>query len=192
MTVVEHALTDARQRIIDTSYDLFVERGVRGVGITEVINAAEVTKETFYSHFPTKRDLVMVFLERRRELFTVGYLGAEARRRGDSPTDQLLAIFDIFDEWFQDEQFTGCPYIRALVELGTGHEIGQASAGYLRDMRREVEDSAKAIALSDPADFAECWMILVQGSVVAALGTGYTAPQRIKKLGRLLIATHTR
>jgi AcrR family transcriptional regulator len=191
MSVDEHLLTDPRQRILDASYDLFVKRGVQAVGINEIISTAEVTEAAFYDHFPTKRDLVMVFLDRRHELFTVGYLGAEARKRGTSPQDQLLAIFDIFDEWFQDEQFNGCPYIRALVELGTGHDIGQASAGYLKEARREVQNTAAAMGLIDPADFAECWMILLQGSVIAAMGTGYTSPQRVRKLGELLITTHT-
>jgi AcrR family transcriptional regulator len=189
--VEEHPATSARQRILDASYDLFVERGVRAVGINEIIRTAGVAKASFYSHFPSKNDLIMAFLSRRQELFTVGYLGTEARQRGDSPHDQLLAIFDIFDEWFQSEDFTGCPYIRALVEMGTADEVGQASAGYLRDMRGEVERAAVAMGLIDPGDFAECWMILLQGSVVAAMGTGYTSPRRIRKLGQLLITTHT-
>ena len=173
------------------SYDLFLQRGVRAVGINEIISTAGVAKASFYSHFPSKNELIMAFLSRRRELFTVGYLGVESRERGDSPQDQLLAIFDIFDEWFQTEDFAGCPYIRALVEMGAGDAVGAASAQYLRDMRDEVKDAAVAIGLTDPEDFAECWMILLQGSVVAAMGTGYTSPQRVRKLGQLLITSHT-
>ena len=189
--VVEPPVKDVRQRILDASYDLFVERGVRAVGINEVIRTAGVAKASFYSHFPSKNELIMAFLTRRRELFTIGYLGAESRRRGDSPQSQLLAIFDIFDEWFQTEDFAGCPYIRALVEMGPGDEVGAASAGYLRDMRAEVKHAAVVIGLTDPDDFAECWMILLQGSVVAAMGTGYTSPHRIRALGQLLITSHT-
>jgi AcrR family transcriptional regulator len=189
--VRELPVMNARQRILDASYDLFVDRGVRAVGINEIIRTAGVAKASFYSHFPSKNDLVMAFLGRRQELFTIGYLGAEARKRGDSPRDQLLAIFDIFDEWFQTEDFTGCPYIRALVETGADDEVGRASASYLRDMRDEVGSTAAAMGLTDPGDFAECWMILLQGSVVAAMGTGYTSPTRIRKLGQLLIESHT-
>ncbi len=188
--VEKSSVKTARERILDASYDLFVERGVRSVGINEIIHTAGVAKASFYSHFPSKNDLIMAFLSRRRDLFTIGYLGAEAQKRGDSPQDQLLAIFDIFDEWFQAEDFTGCPYIRALVEAGPGDVIGAASAGYLRDMRDQVESAAAGMGLTDPRDFAECWMILLQGSVVAAMGSGYTSPGRIRKLGQLLIASH--
>lgn len=182
---------NARERILDASYDLFLERGVRAVGINEIISAAGVAKASFYSHFPSKNELILAFLSRRRDLFTIGYLGAEARKRGNSAHEQLLAIFDIFDEWFRAADFTGCPYIRALVETGAGDQIGAASAGYLQEMRAEVETIATAMRLTDPQDFAECWMILLQGSVVAAMGTGYTSPHRIRKLGQLLITSHT-
>ena len=190
ITVDGHHTPDTRQRILAASYDLFVQRGIQAVGIDEIIDTSGVTKVSFLRHFPTRNDLVLAFLDRRQELFTVGHLGAEARRRGNSPRERLLAIFDIFDEWFQDEHFTGCPYIRALVEMGADHEVGEASAGYLRSMRAEVEETAAEMGLTDPDDFAECWMILLQGSIVAALGTGYTSPRRVRHLGELLLATH--
>ena len=90
----------ARERILNTAYELFLERGVRAVGINEIISTANVAKATFYAHFPSKDDLVLAFLERRRELFTVGFVAAEVCRRGGTPEEQLLAIFDILDEWF--------------------------------------------------------------------------------------------
>lgn len=191
VTKTKFPVRDARERILAASYDLFVERGVRAVGINEIIATAGVARASFYSHFPSKNDLILAFLERRRSEFTVGFLSAESQRRGESPKEQLLAIFDIFDEWFQSEDFTGCPYIRSLVEAGPDDGAGAASAGYLREMRAGVESVAQAIGLEDPADFAECWMILLQGSVVAAMGTGYTAPRRVRSLGELLIASHT-
>ncbi|MBG6226736.1 AcrR family transcriptional regulator [Arthrobacter sp. CAN_A2] len=187
----EQPAVGARQRILDASYALFAERGVRAVGVNEIIHTAGVAKASFYSHFPSKNDLIMAFLDRRRDVFTIGYLGAESRKRGATPEEQLLAIFDIFDEWFQSEDFNGCPYIRALVDAGPADVVASASAGYLRDMRDQVENAAASMRLIDPRDFAECWMILLQGSVVAALGTGYTSPGRIRKLGQLLIASHT-
>jgi AcrR family transcriptional regulator len=187
----EYSRTDPRQRILDASYDLFVERGVRAVGINEIIQVAGVAKASFYSHFPSKNDLILAFLDRRRSIFTIGYLGAESQRRGASPEEQLFTIFDLFEEWFRTPDFTGCPYIRALLETGPEDEVGEASAGYLREMRDEVQKAAETMNLIDPRGFAECWMILLQGSVVAALATGY-APDRVKQMGRMLMASHTR
>ncbi|MBG6226773.1 hypothetical protein IWX63_003375 [Arthrobacter sp. CAN_A2] len=75
---------------------------------------------------------------------------------------------------------------RSGAEIGVhGFAADAVLAGQYR------ENAAASMRLIDPRDFAECWMILLQGSVVAALGTGYTSPGRIKKLGQLLIASHT-
>lgn len=186
----EYSGSDPRQRILDASYDLFVDRGVRAVGINEIIKVAGVAKASFYSYFPSKNDLILAFLDRRRSIFTIGYLGAESQKRGASPEEQLFTIFDIFEEWFRASDFTGCPYIRALIENGQDNKVGQASAEYLREMRDEVQKAAEAMNLIDPQDFAECWMILPQGSVVAALATGYT-PDRVNHMGRMLMASHT-
>jgi AcrR family transcriptional regulator len=57
----------ARERILESAYDLFSQRGIRGVGIDEVIERAAVAKATLYRHFPSKDDLVLAFLARREE-----------------------------------------------------------------------------------------------------------------------------
>jgi len=181
---------DARERVLATSYDLFVDRGVSSVGVNEIISTADVAKATFYHHFPSKQDLVMAFFARRQELFTIGYLGAESERRANTPREQLLAIFDIFDEWFREPDFMGCPYIRALLELGPHHPVGQASLTYLNDIRSSVQEAAARMGLKDPEDFAYCWMALMQGAVVSGAGIDPAIGPRIRKLGEYLLALH--
>jgi AcrR family transcriptional regulator len=182
---------DARERILAASYDLFVERGIRAVGVNEIIATAEVAKATFYSHFPSKDDLVMAFFERRQHLFTTGYLTAESQRRADTPREQLLAIFDIFDEWFHAPGFTGCPYIRALLETGPTHPVGAASLVYLNEIRSSLEAAATEMGLTDPDDFAYCWLVLMQGAIISGVGIDPDSGTRIRKLGDMLITLHT-
>ena len=43
------------------------------------------------------------FLEERERLWTRGRVEAGALERGVTPEEQLLAIFDVFDEWFREE-----------------------------------------------------------------------------------------
>jgi AcrR family transcriptional regulator len=63
----------ARERIVDTAYELFSRRGVRAVGVDEVIKRAGVAKATLNRHFPSKDDLVVAFLERREQLWTLDW-----------------------------------------------------------------------------------------------------------------------
>ena len=62
----------ARQRILDASYELFSQRGIRGVGVNEVIERAGVATATLYRHFPSKDRLVLAFLEMREQRWTHG------------------------------------------------------------------------------------------------------------------------
>jgi AcrR family transcriptional regulator len=181
---------DARERILDTAYELFSRRAIRDVGIDEVIERAGVAKATLYRHFPSKDDLVIAFLERREERWTVAWVEAEARRRGSTPGEQLLAIFELFDEWFHRDDFEACSFINVLLEMGPEHPVGQASVRHLASIRSVVARLAEEAALRDPESFAHSWHILMKGSIVSAAEGDAEAGQRARSMARLLIEQH--
>ena len=179
---------EVRTRILDTAYDLFSERGVRAVGIDEVIEKADVAKATLYRHFPSKDELVLAFLQRREQRWTYEWLAADATRRGSTPEEQLLAIFDVFDEWFRRDDFEGCSFINILVEMGHDHPLGTASTTHLQNIRSFIGDLATQAGIADPEAFARAWHILMKGSIVAAMEGDHEAAQRAKTLAQLLLA----
>jgi len=187
---ISESKPDARERILDTAYELFSRRAVRDVGIDEVIDRAGVAKATLYRHFPSKDDLVIAFLERREERWTVAWVEAEARRRGTTPEEQLLAIFELFDEWFHRDDFEACSFINVLLEMGPAHPLGQASVRHLESIRSVVSGLAEEAALRDPESFARSWHILMKGSIVSATEGDAEAAQRARSMARLLIEQH--
>jgi AcrR family transcriptional regulator len=180
----------ARERIVDTAYELFSRRGVRAVGVDEVIERAGVAKATLYRHFPSKDDLVVAFLARREQRWTHDWVEREARRRGSDPEEQLLAIFDAFDEWFRRDDFEACSFINVLLELGPEHPGGSASVRHLENIRSLVRELATEAGLRDPAAFAHSWHILMKGSIVAASEGDVEAARRARRIARLLIEEH--
>jgi AcrR family transcriptional regulator len=181
----------ARQRILATAYELFSHRGVRNVGIDELIERAGVAKATLYRHFPSKDELVLAFLDEREQRWTYGWVQAEARRRGATPEEQLLAIFDLFDEWFHRDDFKGCSFINVLLEVGgLDHPVGRASADHLANIRAVVRTLAQEAGLRDPEPFALSWHILMKGSIVQAAEGDRDAARRARALGQLLIEQH--
>jgi AcrR family transcriptional regulator len=180
----------ARDRILDTSYDLFSRRGIRGVGVDEVIECAGVAKATLYRHFPSKDDLVVAFLERREQQWTIGWVEKEARRRASSPEGQLLAIFDAFDEWFRREDFEACSFINVMLEMGTRHAAGSASVRHLANIRSIVQGLAEEAGLREPDSFAHSWHILMKGSIIAAAEGDVDAARRAQSMARRLIDGH--
>jgi AcrR family transcriptional regulator len=158
----------ARERILDASYELFSQRGIRGVGVNEVIERAGVATATLYRHFPSKDRLVLAFLEMREQRWTRGLVEAEAQRRGSDPEERLLAIFDVFDEWFHRDDFEACSFINVLLEMGPQHPAGDASVDYLDHIRSIVRRFADEAGLRDTESFARSWHILMKGSIVSA------------------------
>jgi AcrR family transcriptional regulator len=183
---------DARRRILDSAYELFSHRGIRAVGVDELIDHAQVAKATFYHHFPSKDDLALAFLKQREQLWTKDWVETEARARAGTPEEQLLAIFDLFDEWFHRDDFEGCSFVNVLLEFGggNGHRLGQASAAHLENVRSVVRTLAEEAGLRDPASFALSWHILMKGSIVQAGEGDRKAAKRAKSIGRLLIDQH--
>lgn len=182
------APSPARQRILDSAYELFSRRGVRAVGVDEVIKDASVAKATLYRHFKSKDDLVLAFLQQREQLWTKGWVEAEARRRADTPEEQLVAIFDLFHEWFQKDDFEGCSFINILLEMNDrGTPIGMASADHLNNIRSIIRSLAEEAGLREPEQFAHSWHILMKGSIVAAGEGDRDAARRAQAMGRLLI-----
>ncbi|MFD7661129.1 TetR/AcrR family transcriptional regulator [Streptomyces sp. NPDC059788] len=180
----------ARERILETAYELFSRRGIRAVGVDEVIARSQVAKATLYRNFPSKDALVLAFLQRREQRWTLGYVEAGARLRGADPEERLLAIFDVFDEWFRRPDFDACAFVNVLLEMGPDHPLGQASIGYLENIRAIVRSLAEEAGLTDTDGFARSWHILMKGSIISAAEGDTEAARRAQDMGRTLIERH--
>jgi AcrR family transcriptional regulator len=181
----------ARERILETAYELFSRHGTRAVGVDRIIAECGIAKMTLYRNFPSKDDLILAFLERRDELWTRAWLQAEARRRGTTPAARLLAIFDTFEAWFAREDFEGCSFINVMLEVDDlDNPVRQATVRHLAGIRCFVRDLAEEAGIQDPDGFARQWHILMKGSIVSAAEGDLEAASRAKQLGTLLLEHH--
>ena len=178
------------EKILAVAYDLFSRRGVRDVGVNELIEKSGVAKATFYRHFPSKDSLVLAFLEQRDKEWTIKAIVSEARRRGSTPEEQLLAIFDVFGDWFLREDFEACSFINVLLEMGPAHPLGQASIDYLAKIRGHVQVLAEEAGLVRPEEFARSWHILMKGSIISATEGDMKANKRAQQMAGWLIEHH--
>ncbi len=196
MSGIAEPLTDrreARERILSAAYELFSQRGIRAVGIDAVIERSEVARMTLYRHFASKDELVLAFLERREELWTKGWLQTEVEARATDPAARLLAIFEVFDEWFRRDGFEGCSFVNVLLEIGDpANPLHEASAVHLERIREFVAGLAAEAGVRDPEGFARQWHILMKGSIVAAGEGDRDAALRAREVGALLLREATR
>lgn len=188
--MVQRAQTTARERILSAAYTLFSKRGVRDVSVDEIVSVSGVALATFYRHFPSKNELAVEFLNMRARVWSTDAIVSEAKRRHSDPRERLLAIFEIFDEWFERDDFEGDSFVNVLIEMGQDHPLGKASIAHLADVREAIRQMAEEAALRDAAEFAHTYQILMKGAIIAAMMGDRQAARRTMRVASLLIAEY--
>jgi len=183
--------SSGRQRISQAAYELFSRDGTQSVGIDAVIAHAGAAKMTLYRNFRSKDELILDFLRRREQLWTRDWLQAEAQKRGHTPQARLLAIFEVFGEWFADPDFDGCAFLTTMIEIKDPESpVRQASVQHLANIREFINALAAEAGIADTDAFARQWHILMKGSIMAAHEGDLAAARRARGLGVLLLRSH--
>jgi len=162
-------------KIIEAALRLFYAHGTRAVGIDRIIAEAGVAKMSFYHHFPSKADLVAVFLEERHTRWMAWFragLEAHAPKRGSN----LAAVADVLREWFETRDFHGCAFINILAETDRTaireRDIARRHKNELLDL---LVEQARLDGIARPAEAGRLALIVVEGAIVRAEMTGEAA-----------------
>ena len=78
----------ARERLVAAAVDLFSEQGYDATTVAQIAERAEVTKSTFFRHFPDKRELLVAGQMTLSRLLTEGIAEAPV---GASPLEAVAA-----------------------------------------------------------------------------------------------------
>jgi AcrR family transcriptional regulator len=104
-----------RQHIADTAARLFGDRGYEQVAVLDVAEAAEVSEQTVYNYFPTKKDLVFDLEEDQRDRLT-GLI--RNRPAGTSPAaairDDALSFVESIRSVPTEQTRGGLDYLAAI------------------------------------------------------------------------------
>lgn len=179
----------APEKIVAVAYELFARRGIRDVGVDELIRVSGVAKATFYRHFHSKDDVVLAFLEQWYLERTAAIEDAIARN-GTRNGAAMLTIFDVFDDWFHQGAAQVSSFLHVMMEMGPDHPLGKASIQYLEKTRQQIADLAESAGLDNPYDFAWSIHILIKGAIVASAEGDPRAAARAKDMATLLMDRH--
>jgi AcrR family transcriptional regulator len=104
-----------KQRIIETASRLFYDNGYNLTGINQIIAEASIAKATLYSHFKSKEDICLAYIEFKNTTFLEQISAfCLSKPKGE---EQLIAIFDFLLLFFKDKDFNGCWCIRTVSEI---------------------------------------------------------------------------
>jgi AcrR family transcriptional regulator len=158
----------ARDGIVDVAGALFYARGVRAVGMNEVVDAVGCGKNLLYGHFPSKGDLVAAYLERFRAHRETATERAVLECAGD-PAAQLVAMTAEVAERVSDPRFRGCALRNYLTEFPAADDAASRVArGYLRDAKAQVAGLVERLDLANPTAVTKWIWLVVEGLYATA------------------------
>jgi AcrR family transcriptional regulator len=178
----------ARERLVETAYDLFHRNTLNTVGVDRIVAEADVAKTTLYRHFPSKDALTVSVLRRHEDVWMTGWLEQTIARRGGTAGARLLALFDAFDEWFRREVYEGCLFARALLETrDPANPVRGAAVTGLAHIRAFIRSLAEKAGARDPDALALQIQLLLLGATVAAVSGEVDAARRGRDVASLVL-----
>lgn len=132
---------------LDRAMELFWLRGYDGAGISELLGAMGISRQSLYDTFGSKRELFIRVIERYR---ATQLSPALALLDGDPPhLDNVRAVVRFFEDLAGDERCRGCLVANALVEMGP-HDaeiaglLGETLALLEQGLQRTLEKAQAA------------------------------------------------
>lgn len=115
-----------RERLVEAAMELFVFQGYAGTGLAQIARQAGVLPGSLYYFFPTKEDLLLATLERRRQTLYEGVLAPIWEREAD-PIERVFGLLAGYRRMLEATGFRhGCPIGNLVVEVGETHPRARA------------------------------------------------------------------
>jgi AcrR family transcriptional regulator len=185
----------ARDKLLAVADRLFYARGLRAVGVKEIVDEAEVAKTSLYLHFASKDDLVLAYLESRAEEYMTGWRRLLAETADLRAPERLDAVFRTLREYAATAEFRGCPFLNAAAELFDPEHAGHGPiTRYRAFVRRELfGEIVRAAGVVDHDQVAAQLQVLYDGALAGATVEGSTEPvERAGAVARAVLATAIR
>lgn len=156
----------AREKILITAHDLFYSSGFKATGIDKIIKQANVTKVTFYRHFPSKSVLIIAYLNYRHEIW-LNWFSRTLQNKIAEIKSISYALAKTLDEWFRHPDFRGCAFINATIEA-EAEDIREDIKSICR--HHKVETQNVIASLGNIADYklTDDLMMLIDGAIIHA------------------------
>ncbi|MET0239664.1 MAG: TetR/AcrR family transcriptional regulator [Sphingobium sp.] len=155
----------AASRVFDTAKDLFYRRGIRAVGVDEIVCEAGVTKPSLYRAFKSKDDLVTACLTQNAAEGREGILAAIAAA-GDDPRKRLSAVIDHHADKIRCPDYRGCPISNVAVEMPEPGNPGREVLEQCKtDFRAIMVDLSRDLDVAYPEALADGLLLVIEGAI---------------------------
>ncbi len=178
-----------RDEIVHKALQIFYENGFHATAMDTLVAKTGISKTSMYNHFKSKEDLIIAALRLRDEQFHE-WFNKRIKELGTTPRSQLLAIFDALKEWFAQNEFSGCMFIKASSEyLDFNSPIHEISSDHKRSILNDINLLAEKAGAKDAKKLSCGLFLLMEGAIsMAHLMHGTHSATEAKASARVLIA----
>lgn len=166
----------AGERLRDVAAGLFYQRGIRAVGVDEIVHETGVTKPTLYRAFASKDDLVAACLQVQLDEAKDRLRDIAADLPGD-PLGQIRAIVQALADDMATPDYRGCAVTNAAVEFpDPGHPVRIVVEGCKDMFRSRLTDLAREMGVPDPEQLGDGLSLLLEGASMSRHTSGSQGP----------------
>ena len=177
-----------RDQLIQTAVKLFAKNGFHATGVDTIAAESGVTKRTLYAHFRSKEELVLAALRHYEGVFRNEFM-RRVEESAKTPRGQLLAVFDVAEQRFQQNNFYGCMFINAAGEYSEkSTPIRQVCSEFKALVKGYIQELCRKAGATNPDRLAEELALLLEGAIVTAqVSRNPKAAQIAKRATKALI-----
>lgn len=167
VSMMGNMVMSKKDTILATATELFNKCCYNCIGIDKIIAESNVAKMTFYKHFPSKENLIEACLHKRNIDIQNSIL--EKINHIDSPIEKLKGIFNWFIDWINSNNFNGCLFKKASLELKqTYPSIHAPINAYQVWLDNIVKNLFIEQKVEGPEILASLFIIIIDGIIVDA------------------------
>ncbi|MEP5254574.1 MAG: TetR/AcrR family transcriptional regulator [Winogradskyella arenosi] len=163
---MKHA--EVKHRITETASFLFYKNGYNSTGINQIIAEAGIAKATLYNHFKSKEDICLAYLQHKNKSFLKNFEAfTSSKTKGK---EQILAMFDFLQLFYQDKDFNGCWCIKTVSEIPKDNErirneIQSQKNGFITLIAKLIENNLEDIKAEQIPSLARQIYLLYESAV---------------------------
>ena len=192
MTTSEQPKVRAADRIRETARELFYTKGIRAVGVDEIVTRAGVTKPSLYRAYASKDDLAADYVATWGDGFMRRFEATLSEFPYD-PKAGVLAFFKRLGERAEAKGFRGCAVSNCVVEYPEKSHPGRAAAlRHKTQVRARLGELAREMGARKPDQLGDALFLLLEGCFLTGQAFGEDGPAKAaKKAASALIDAYT-
>lgn len=161
--------SDAKSRFVISAAELFQRRGYSAVGLTEIIEAAQAPKGSFYHHFPEGKEQLAAQSVELAGAYVKHHFG-KAFEGASSFAAGVEAMVATVLKWLDRSDWEiGCPIVSISVDQVPRSELlTRTTQAVLASWIEAIEEQARRFDMPDPHGVAIRLIVAYQGAWMIA------------------------